>query len=155
MKTIILSNGKLVLCDDEDFLHLSAHKWFFTAGSYAGRWGQRKNNGKRTLLLMHSIILGAKQGERVDHIDGDALNNQKKNLRIVTHSQNMRNSKKRCHSLQPYKGVYQNKSGSWSARITVNNQRIRLGTYKTAEDAATAYDTASTVYHRDYGRRNF
>lgn len=41
--------------------------------------------------LMHRVITGAAKGESVDHVDGNAQNNRRANLRICTHAENMQN----------------------------------------------------------------
>lgn len=44
---------------------------------------------------MHRVIMEAKDGEIIDHINNDHLDNTRTNLRIVTHSQNSQNKAKR------------------------------------------------------------
>lgn len=44
-----------------------------------------------------------------------------------------------------YRGVYQSKhTGYWQAEITVNQQKNFIGSFKTAQEAAQAYDTKAT-----------
>lgn len=45
-----------------------------------------------------------------------------------------------------YRGVSEQKPGSWQARITVNNKRISLGYYNSPIEAAKAYNKASVDY---------
>ncbi|KAG7657071.1 B3 DNA binding domain [Arabidopsis suecica] len=42
-----------------------------------------------------------------------------------------------------YKGVVQQQNGHWGAQIYADHKRIWLGTFKSADEAATAYDSAS------------
>ncbi|ESQ30364.1 hypothetical protein EUTSA_v10012356mg [Eutrema salsugineum] len=42
-----------------------------------------------------------------------------------------------------YKGVVQQQNGHWGAQIYANHKRIWLGTFKSAAEAAAAYDSAS------------
>ncbi|KFK35878.1 hypothetical protein AALP_AA4G048600 [Arabis alpina] len=46
-------------------------------------------------------------------------------------------------STPKFKGVVQQQNGHWGAQIYAEHQRIWLGTFKTAGDAAKAYDSAS------------
>lgn len=162
-KLIPLTQGYEAIVDDEDFEELNQYKWQAnkkSSGVYAHRtkrYGIRKQN-KKQHFHMHRIIMKAKSGEYVDHINGDTLDNRKENLRICSNAENGRN-----HNGQPkqrkysqYKGVKKNTqaNNSWSARITVNRKEIYLGSFKTEEDAAKAYNIASKKYHGKFGRKN-
>jgi hypothetical protein len=50
-----------------------------------------RNRKTRKTTALARIILKAKKGQIVDHINRDPLDNQRSNLRIVTHRQNMLN----------------------------------------------------------------
>ena len=100
MKEIKISNGYTTLVDDDDFEKLNKIKWQSLVKSntiYAC------NNIGR----MHRIIMDAKKGEIIDHLDGNGLNNQKSNLRNCTFQENMRN--KRTWGKIKYNGVSFNK----------------------------------------------
>jgi hypothetical protein len=104
---------------------------------------------------MGRAILNAPAGMIVDHRDGDGLNNQRENLRLCTHSQNMQNRRLQRNNRSGYKGVYWIKAqGVWAARITVNRVPINLGRFDTAEQAARAYDEAALKYHGEFARLN-
>ncbi|XP_010463359.1 PREDICTED: AP2/ERF and B3 domain-containing transcription factor At1g50680-like [Camelina sativa] len=47
-----------------------------------------------------------------------------------------------------YKGVVQQPNGNWGAQIYTDHKRIWLGTFKSAAEAATAYDSASIKLRR-------
>ncbi|EOA38887.1 hypothetical protein CARUB_v10011257mg [Capsella rubella] len=47
-----------------------------------------------------------------------------------------------------YKGVVQQQNGHWGAQIYADHKRIWLGTFKSAAEAATAYDSASIKLRR-------
>lgn len=95
---------------------------------------------------MHREILGLKKGEIGDHKDGDGLNNQRSNLRKCTHSENLRNAKKRrgSHSSH-YKGVTRCRN-KWRAVIKVDQKKYSLGNFTTEKEAALAYNVAATKY---------
>ncbi|CAH9071653.1 unnamed protein product [Cuscuta europaea] len=54
-----------------------------------------------------------------------------------------------------FKGVVGQQSGNWGAQIYANHQRIWLGTFKTEEDAAAAYDSAAIRLRSGDAHRNF
>ena len=71
----------------------------------------------------------------VDHINNDKLNNNAKNLQLITNQKNV--SKDRTQK-SGYTGVYNN-GKKWFSIIQINNERIYLGTFETKEDASNAY----------------
>ncbi|XP_019162320.1 PREDICTED: AP2/ERF and B3 domain-containing transcription factor At1g51120-like [Ipomoea nil] len=54
-----------------------------------------------------------------------------------------------------FKGVVGQQSGNWGAQIYANHQRIWLGTFRTEEDAAAAYDSAAIRLRCGDAHRNF
>ena len=76
----------------------------------------------------------------IDHKDGDRLNNNMDNLRIVNATQNNMNRK-------GVKGYYLRPSGRWIARLAVYKHHYNLGTYDNMEDARLAYMTAKLILH--------
>lgn len=79
MKKIKLTQDKTALVDDDDYEYLSQWKWSLQRG-YNKYYSARYFDGK--YIYMHRLIISAKKGEYVDHIDNNGLNNQKLNLRI-------------------------------------------------------------------------
>lgn len=154
MKKIKLTQGKVALVDDEDFEELNKHKWFIYSIGYAARY-IRINKTKRKMISMHRIIMGRPAGMEVDHINHNILDNRKKNLRIVTHGQNMYNMKLSKSNTSGYKGVSWSKTAKkWSGLIQVNNKSIWLGNFKIKEDAAMAYNEAARKYHGEFAKLN-
>jgi hypothetical protein len=148
MKEIPLTKGKVALVDDEDYAALSQRKWCFRSG-----YAVRKTGGK--IINMHHVLLPLNPGECTDHVDGNRLNNQKVNLRRCTHSQNMSN--RRTFSGTGFKGVYFDKrSGSYYATIRPPFRPLKyLGRFKTAEDAARAFDSEARKIRGEFARLNF
>lgn len=157
MKTIELTQGKIAIVDDEDFAYLAQFKWFahFDGTNWYAQRNSPYKNGKRTVIHMHRVVLGAPDELEVDHRDGDGLNNRRLNLRLATHAKNKCNARIQHNSSSGYKGVsWHKKTQRWQARITSNGTLIHLGVFDSPLDAANAYDEAALRYHGEYARLN-
>lgn len=159
MKRIPLSQGKIAFVDDEDFVRLSWFQWF-AYQSESGIWYARRNTDlgePRKTVLMHRAVFGITELDPdIDHRDGDGLNNQKVNLRLATRSGNAANIKVRKDSQSGLKGVYwAPRHKKYSAQITTGGKQIWLGYFKTAEEAARAFDRAAIKHHGEFARTNF
>ena len=154
MKEIDLTQGKKAIVDDEDFEWLSQWKWCYD-GNYAVRHSPTVN-GKRRPIWMHREIMKTPEGMETDHRDMDKINNRKENLRICLLSENQRNRVAYANNTSGYKGVTWNRRDKeWRAQITVESRIIQLGGFRTAEEAALAYDEAALKYHGEFARGNF
>jgi hypothetical protein len=91
--------------------------------------------------LMASVFLGYNfEGHKivVDHIDSNKLNNNVKNLRLISHRENC-SKEKTIKSGLPVGVCYRKKINKYQASITVNKNQIYLGYFKTMEEASNAY----------------
>lgn len=109
-------------------------------------------------VYLHRLIAGAGTGELVDHINQNLLDNRTCNLRIATKKLNAANrgaDRRRLGTSSRHKGVSWRKSrGCWGAYIHVNGKTKYLGSYKTEQQAATAYNTAALVTWGKFARLN-
>lgn len=153
---IQLNNGMIMLIDDEDFEKISKYHWSVNYDSKKkGYYIKTEYNKNR--FFIHRIIMDAKNGELVDHINRNTLDNRKSNLRICTIAQNIRNSKPHStkNRTSVFKGVYFSKSvHRWCAKI-YHGKNIYLGNFKIQEEAAIAYDKAAKKYFGDFAYLNF
>ena len=171
MKYIDLTQGKKAIVDDEDYEKLSKFKWHAQkhnrqggASWYAVRHYRDKKiknkhgQSKITIQAMHRVIMNAPKGKNIDHINGNPLDNRKKNLRICTHQQNLWNSRYNKTPDHPYKGVLKFHSKGhpgWQVFIGYNGQTIRLGWFKSAIVAAKTYDKLAKALFGDFACLNF
>ena len=150
-KEIMLTRGAVAIVDDADYDSIIQHKWYLQSAGYAAHG--IKKEGRWTVELMHRFILGeACAGFDVDHINMDRLDNRRCNLRVATRSQNMANT----HAIVgDYKGVsYDHRKRKYEAKIYVKGQKLWLGYYKSAEEAAKAYNNAAINHFGEYARIN-
>lgn len=152
MKEIQLTQGKVALVDDEDFEYLNQWKWHFSKSGYATRFSPRPF---RFVIHMHRLVMNTPKNLITDHIDGDKLNNQKRNLRNCTVMENSWNQKLNARNTSGYKGVhFHNQNQKYQARIVVDGKKISLGMFEDIKDAAKAYDAAAVKYFKGFAKLN-
>jgi len=148
MKRIELTQGKIALVDDCDFDTISKYKWY--AVHYKKIWYAERMStlpsGRRCTIRMHRQILGLsyKDGNYVDHINHNGLDNRKNNLRICTQTYNCYNKRHQESKSSSFQGVsWCNKRRRWRACITYKNKQKFLGYFDVEKDAAEAYNIAA------------
>lgn len=150
MRLIPLTQGKFAIVDDEDYDYLSQFKWSVTSTGYAHRNAKIGLN-KRRYIKMHAVVAQTPQGMETDHINRNRLDNRKSNLRICTHTENMRNQTKHKNNKSGFKGVYWHPGcGCYKAQIKHHGVIIQLGGFQFPEDAHAAYVKAALKYHGDF-----
>ena len=142
MKNIPLTRGQFAIVDDDMFEYISQWKWHALKQPhtyYAAR-NVTKNKKKET-IWMHRIINKTSSDKKTDHINGNGLDNRKKNLRSATHQENMINCARWVEGSSKYRGVsWHCGNKKWYAQITVNYKNLYVGSFDTEKQAKLAYD---------------
>ncbi len=108
-------------------------------------------DGKTITYFMHREIMNAKPNQKIDHINGDGLDNRRKNLRFATQQQNMWNKRKHKKSQSGIKGVTKIRGKNiWVAQICINKRSINLGRFKCEEEAKIEYEKNAKKYFGEY-----
>ncbi len=155
MKTIKLTQDKVALIDNEDFKLINQYKWYACKCGNA-YYTRRKVRDQRTekikTIYMHRFIMNVVNSNV--EVDGDTLDNRKRNLRTRTVSENRRNQKK-TRGNSKFKGVcWSNRDNKWYAYIKVNRQKIHLGVFNDESEAAKTYNIAAQQYFGKFSRLN-
>lgn len=154
--SIPLSKGFYSIVEENDYYHLIKYKWHIQTTKNGDSFYAKNSS----IGMMHRYLLGVNDKSlMVDHINGNTLDNRRVNLRICTRSQNgmnQRPQRRKKDKMCLYKGVTQTGSKKkFQARLVLNKKHIYLGTFKTEEEAARAYDTKAKELFGEFANLNF
>ena len=144
--------GRQVMIDEADAPLLDASGWTINSGGYVVR--QVSHMGTNHIALLHRIVICAPAHSLVDHIDGDPLNNQRSNLRLASHAENMRNSKTHKNNRAGLKGVYMDHPphGTWTAQVRCDGVIYRQHGFPSKEAAHEWYVRRAKELHQEFSR---
>jgi hypothetical protein len=155
-RTIPLPRGYEAIVDAGEYNRVSAHRWFArvdkTYRIYV--YAHLRSRGKLKIIKLHRLILPNKN--RIDHKNGNGLDNRMSNLRPATGKQNVRNQRKRRRGYSKFKGVsWDKRRNKWIAQIGVNSRHLFLGYHLSEKAAAKAYDVAAREHYGEFACVNF
>lgn len=121
-------------------------------------WNQKNNTGyiyanhNNKRIYLHRLLFNlTEKNKYVDHINHNILDNRRKNLRVVSNSQNQMNRDKPKQNTSGIKGVYWHKNKEkWQANIQVDNKLLYLGIFDSKQDAIKARKAAEKKYFNEY-----
>lgn len=154
MLQIELANGGTALVDDADFPFLNQFEWRAkrSEGS-ANRIHAVRNvlvGNRKVTIRMHRLITEAGYDQHVYHLNGNGLDNRRKNLQLRT----LKPWTGRPN-LSGYRGVHQLGTNRWRAEIEFAGRIHALGdAFASPKDAAIAYDQAAVLLYGDFARTN-
>lgn len=124
----IIDKEDLILMDNIStwFVHIVKNKIYIRGN----------NKIEKKYVYLHRYITKAPKDKVVDHDDGNPLNNRRKNLIITTQDKNVFNRKGAQHNSKTgYRGITQNKSGTFLATVQYNGNIYKKNSFKTVDDA--------------------
>ena len=143
MKKISKSFGEIII-DEEDLPFFNSCYWSPIIQGKSGKlWRLYSQKYKN---YYHRIIMNAKKGEYVDHINHNPLDNRKENLRLVDNKTNCQNTQSHRDSISKYKGVSywghpSHRKKRWLAQMYFNYGETKLKRYFASEiEAAICYN---------------
>ncbi len=154
---IPLTRGYSTKVDKEDLYRVSNIAW--TAQITIKKTGHTRIHAKGYIdgreIRLHRFLLNITDSKvLVDHINGDALDNRKCNLRTASMSENNRNRRTNTKHLTGFKGIHK-KGSRWRAIISSSGKSIFLGSFEELESAIRAYDMAAIRYFGEFAYTNF
>jgi hypothetical protein len=158
-RKIPLTKGKFAIVDPEDYDRLNRYKWHLSKGRstyYVQRSFYRKKTKDSGTIGMHRDVLRVPDGFCVDHINRNALDNRKANLRCATAAENSRNRRPYKNGSSKYRGVsFNRRLRKFVVYIGCDGENIYLGCFDDETAAAKVYDAAARKYHGEFAVLNF
>lgn len=135
----VIFRGQRLLFDKQDIGLFATLPWYTLnrdGKSYLVR--NVHINGRHTTSRFHREIMAPIPDDlEVDHINGDGLDNRRRNLRLVTHKQNQNNQKLRQEGSSKYRYVsYRADMDKWIVYIFHDGKTRNIGAFKSEEEAA-------------------
>jgi hypothetical protein len=128
-----------VMFDIDDLALIRQYRWLLSGPpgwEYAAAFPHEA--GRATRIFMHRLLCPTDAAE-VDHVDGQRLNNRRKNLRPASRMENARNLKTAKNNRSGYRGVYFHSSRKqWVARGHGVCGVVFLGRFNDVHDAGRA-----------------
>lgn len=148
----VRSNGDcsgFCIIDKEDLDRVITRKWRL--------WHGRFFTGVKKPISLHDFILKGqrKEGQVIDHINGNPADNRKKNLRITTQNKNVINQSLKSSNTSGFAGIYFDKSrNKWAVEIKLNYIKCFLGRYSLLEDACYIRYNAELLLFKEFRNKN-
>lgn len=125
----------------------SSNRSYVCATHYLG-----SENGKikHKTLKLHKVLFDNRPYARIDHIDHNAMNNRKSNLRITTVCENSRHREAlNSNNKTGYRNVcFIN--GWYVVQLQINKKCTRLGKFKDIDEAGVFAEEMRKKYYGDY-----
>ncbi len=125
MKLIPLTKDLFAKVDDEDYEHLSAYYWHLANGYARRKVSVDEGSKRKSTNMEHQIVPGfVPYIKVVDHINGDKLDNQRANLRLVDKSLNGINKRGKPGASGYYGISHSRGTDSWRSCIRYKGKII-------------------------------
>jgi len=164
MRKLVINSKKFgkhtVKYDTQDHALISSFTWHLERRTvnniYATSFTYDASSKTTTMVKMHRLILGLDNPKiQVDHINGDGLDNRRKNLRITGYNGNSKNRRIYLSNTSGFKGVsFHKRDKKYQAYIALNGIQHNLGYFNSAMSAAKAYNVAAIKHHGEFARLN-
>lgn len=149
MKILTAKNDEECVVDDDVYEWAKKIKW------HVNNYGYFITGGGNNKKLLHRLIVGETDEYDVDHKNGCKLDNLRANLRLASRAENTYNQGRRLDNTSGYRGVWYRKDRKvWAAEIKKDGKKYSLGCYKTAQEAAIAYNYKAQELFGDFANLN-
>ncbi len=126
---LTVADGYKAIVDLADLDRLSQYSWFAVKRK-SGNIHVARKIGNETIWLHHDVWGSKPVMYDLDHENRNGLDNRKKNLRLLTRSQNALNSDRSDNAK-----IWERHGNKFRVRIFREGKRISLGSFNTQEEA--------------------
>ena len=140
------------LVSKESLDQILAFKWYLGKGGYPVAYGSDNDAGVNMGrgVKMHQLLKNV-EGQVIDHINRNKLDNRLDNLRICSQRENSYNTSRRDNK---YKGVTKLKN-TWVASITKDGHKYIIRDIASEQEAAKIYDMMAEDLFGEYAGKNY
>ncbi len=146
IKIIALTQGQVTIVD------AFKYEWAMQTNWWA-RWDPTIQGyyALGPVTFLHRLLIGAKPEERVDHKNGNTLDNRLENLRIVNRPQNRQNRGSYTNNKSGHPGViWKKRDERWEVYINAFGKRTNLGYFKELQPAIDRRKAAEIEFHGEF-----
>lgn len=149
-----LTQKQHALIDSWRAAQVGKHKWYAYYNPRTDRYYAVRHDGSTSIYLHQAI---SPDHAMVDHKNRRSLDDRECNLRPTNAAGNQANRGPQKRNTSGFKGVsFRKDRNCWRAFIGTSGRKyLHLGVYKTAEEAARAYDLKAIELHGDFACTNF
>ena len=147
------NTGEKILFDLDDFQKIKDYRWYITRPNQRDYKNVTGNvNGK--LWLMHRYLMQDQlsDGVFIDHINRNALDNRRSNLRLCTIRENSCNLKPK--NRLGVKGICFITRNKFEVKIQDVDKRLHLGVFDTMKEATDVYDAKAKELFGEFAYLN-
>lgn len=141
--------GKLVMVDLEDFKRLPEYNYYIlkkTGRVQRGIYSKKLHKNTGTKGLAHDV-LKVPSSKVIIFLNGNKLDCRRKNLKVIDKSKKTYRHKLSKANTTGYRGVsFDENNKKFVASIRHKGKKYHLGSFKSAELAAAAYNEAAVKY---------
>ena len=154
---LLTTPGFVAFVDEHDYPTVEAIRWNLRRNSRSKTtYAYGYSRTLKTNVFMHKMVMQDPFGQNVDHVDGNGLNNRRKNLRLASGSENCANRDPHSPSKHGFRGICAaRRKGVWVAKVKFHGRSIHIGTFSTKEAAALAYDSKVRELWGEFAKTNF
>ena len=159
IKYIELTQNQIAIVDADVFEELNKYKWYADrdGNTFYARRAYTDENGNLHRIRMHREILNVLNNAaiKIDHINGNGLDNRRSNLRYATDAENRYNRSGNKNATSKYKGVsWDKEKRKWRAKLQLNGKCIHIGYYADEKKAAIEYNKMAIRRFGEFAKLN-